>query len=197
MFQGLYGDGQIEDLWHNILLISSNLTKSTLSIHRTGQLWQATRASMSIPSVFPPVVQNGELLVDGGLMNNFPSDILKNHINGGFVIGSNVMSTNEIPPFKYDNSFTPWKMVWSRINPFTKAIKAPNLVEVATWSAKTGERLNRGVQYANTDLMIRINAEAYSSFEYDSIEELIQLGYETVARQLEALDQEELLFSGR
>lgn len=42
-----------------------------------GSLASAMRATMSIPGVFPPVERNGKLLVDGGLVNNIPTDVIR------------------------------------------------------------------------------------------------------------------------
>ena len=44
----------------------------------SGPLPQAVRASISIPGVFPPVqAANGHFLVDGGILDNLPTDVLK------------------------------------------------------------------------------------------------------------------------
>lgn len=47
-------------------------------IHRSGLLWKAVRTSFSLPGVLPPVAENGNLLVDGCVLNNLPGDIMKN-----------------------------------------------------------------------------------------------------------------------
>ena len=44
---------------------------------RSGRLAQAMRASMAIPGAFKPVSVNGMLLVDGGVMNNLPVDVVR------------------------------------------------------------------------------------------------------------------------
>lgn len=43
-----------------------------------GSLAEALRASMSLPGVVPPVERNGRLLVDGGIANNLPIDVVRN-----------------------------------------------------------------------------------------------------------------------
>lgn len=67
--------------------ISTNLTTSKRVIHRSGLLAKAIRASVSIPGVFPPVVEGSDLLVDGGVLENLPitplyEDAAVNHIIG-------------------------------------------------------------------------------------------------------------------
>lgn len=56
-----------------------------------GSLLVAMRASMSIPSIFKPVPYKNTLLVDGGILNNFPSDVAKD-MGADIIIGSDVGS---------------------------------------------------------------------------------------------------------
>ena len=58
-------------------------------IFKNGSLSKALRASSSIPSVFQPVKDNNFLLIDGGVSNNFPSDIAKK-LGADIIIGINV-----------------------------------------------------------------------------------------------------------
>ncbi len=64
---------------------------------KEGSLATAMRASMSIPTIFKPVPYNNTLLVDGGVMNNFPTDIAE-EMGYDIIIGSDVgggMATKE------------------------------------------------------------------------------------------------------
>jgi NTE family protein len=66
-------DVVIEDLWKPYFAISTDLGKRKLRVHRHGPVWHAVRASGSIPGVLPPFfTKEGEMLVDGGLMDNVP-----------------------------------------------------------------------------------------------------------------------------
>jgi len=66
-----------------------------------GSLSLAMRASMSIPGVFKPIPYDNTLLVDGGVLNNFPVDIVKN-MGDYFIIGSDVGGGMQ-PKEKLDN----------------------------------------------------------------------------------------------
>jgi NTE family protein len=58
-------------------------------VFRSGYLPDALRATMSIPSLFDPIELNGKLLVDGGLVNNFPADRLR-EMGADIIIGVDV-----------------------------------------------------------------------------------------------------------
>jgi len=63
----------IEDLWVPYFAVSTNLTRSNLYPIQKGPLWEAVRASSSVPALLPPVITaNGEMLVDGCLLDNVP-----------------------------------------------------------------------------------------------------------------------------
>ena len=57
---------------------------------RNGDLGSALRASMTVPLVFKPITIDGKLLFDGGILNNFPTDIMKNTFNPDIIIGHKV-----------------------------------------------------------------------------------------------------------
>ena len=63
------GDVEIEDLWRNFYCISSNLTKAEAMIHQAGKLRKYVRASISLPGILPPVIDEEGLLVDLSLIH--------------------------------------------------------------------------------------------------------------------------------
>ncbi len=82
-------DHQIEDCVYPYFCVSTNLTTASLKVHRTGPLWRATRASIAIPGVLPPVIEESEILVDGGVLNNLPTDVMS-EMRRGPVVASDV-----------------------------------------------------------------------------------------------------------
>jgi NTE family protein len=57
--------------------VAVDLLSAQPVVMRSGPLADALRATMSLPLVFPPVDLNGQLLVDGGAMNNVPADVVR------------------------------------------------------------------------------------------------------------------------
>ena len=62
---------------------------------RSGSVPNAMRASMAIPGVFSPVRIGDKVLVDGGLVNNFPADVLRD-MGADIIIGVEVTSTKDV-----------------------------------------------------------------------------------------------------
>ncbi len=72
--------------------IGTNIETGEAKVFSSGKLADAMRASMSIPSVFSPYEIDGELYVDGGLVNNFPTDVVK-AMGADIIIGVDVGAT--------------------------------------------------------------------------------------------------------
>ncbi|WP_407518786.1 patatin-like phospholipase family protein [Methylobacterium oryzisoli] len=71
-----FGEARIEDLWLPYFCVSSNLTTGAAMVHERGPLAPALRASIAIPGLLPPVLAEEGVLVDGGIMNNLPADLM-------------------------------------------------------------------------------------------------------------------------
>jgi lysophospholipid hydrolase len=116
--QNFFGDVQIENLWLPFFCTSSNLNRADLKIHTHGSLASALLATTRAPGIFPPVVIDGELHVDGGLINNVPVDVMKTFSNQGIVIGVDVSPPHEIKPVvDYGDDISGWQAIWNRFNP--------------------------------------------------------------------------------
>ena len=81
--------------------VASDLTAQKSAVFRTGDLAQAVRASMSYPFYFKPIRVDGHLMMDGGLYNNFPSNVMYEDFFPDVIVGSNV-SGNSPPPNEDD-----------------------------------------------------------------------------------------------
>lgn len=57
--------------------IATNIETGDVVVLATGDLAKAISASMAVPGAFPPIEIDGQLLVDGGVVNNLPIDVVK------------------------------------------------------------------------------------------------------------------------
>ncbi len=81
--------------------VASDIEKKESVAFQDGDLAQCVRASMSYPFYIRPITVNGKLMFDGGLYNNFPSNVMYEEFFPDFIIGSNVTGNN--PPPDGDN----------------------------------------------------------------------------------------------
>jgi len=85
----IYDVSNFNDLSIPFRAVATDIVNGKEVILGNGSLSKAMRASMSIPGVFSPVDYEDVLLVDGGVLNNFPTDIAKN-MGADIIIGSDV-----------------------------------------------------------------------------------------------------------
>ena len=67
-----FGDRTIEGLPRQLRCVSTDLLSRDVHVHRRGSVVDALRATTALPGLFPPVVLDGRLLVDGGVLANLP-----------------------------------------------------------------------------------------------------------------------------
>ncbi|MBZ0207687.1 MAG: patatin-like phospholipase family protein [Flavobacteriales bacterium] len=81
--------------------VASDITARREVVFSKGDLALAVRASMSYPFYFKPILINGHLMMDGGMYNNFPADVMYDAFMPDYIIGSNV-AYNAPPPTEDD-----------------------------------------------------------------------------------------------
>lgn len=67
-------DRNIEDLPIPFACVATDWKRGREVVFRTGSIWEAIRASISVPGMFAPVERDGRILIDGGITNPFPLD---------------------------------------------------------------------------------------------------------------------------
>ncbi|MEN8115912.1 MAG: patatin-like phospholipase family protein [Bacteroidota bacterium] len=70
--------------------IAADVYKNEPVVLRNGDLGNAVRASMTVPLYFKPIKIDDKLLFDGGIINNFPADVMKETFNPDIIIGHKV-----------------------------------------------------------------------------------------------------------
>lgn len=93
--------GNFDDLFVPFRCVASDVYDKKQIILRDGDLGDAVRASMSFPFVFKPIELNGVLAYDGGIYNNFPTDVMRKDFKPDVIIGS-VVSANPSKPDEND-----------------------------------------------------------------------------------------------
>ncbi|WP_292015939.1 patatin-like phospholipase family protein [Mesorhizobium sp.] len=128
-----YGDVLIEDLWLPFFALSTNLSSRQPHVHLRGKLWQAVRASGSLPGVLPPFfTADGDMLVDGAIMNNLPLEQMRELKTGPNVIVSFGSSGPQKYHVDYDRIPGRSELAVALLNPFGRARlpQVPSMLQV-------------------------------------------------------------------
>ncbi len=177
-----FGDVMIEDMPLPFFCLSSNLTTGTLKVHKTGTLRHALRASISLPGVMPPVVEDGQVLVDGAVMRSFPATMMRNtHL--GTVIGVDVTRARGLDPraLSVPKNLGSWfsRGDWRR---------GPPIVSVMMRSATITTAADLAQSRAATDLLIIPEPDGVEIRDWKAYDMAVENGYQTTVETLAQLD---------
>jgi NTE family protein len=129
-----------------------------------GPLAQAVRASISIPGVFPPVQSlNGHSLVDGGILDNLPTDVLRHDLNADRIIAVHL----EVSA--------------------VAAADTSSIVAVLNRAFSAGIERNVDESEHLADVVVKVPVDKWSAADYGKGAELIDAGYQAAERSRSAL----------
>jgi predicted acylesterase/phospholipase RssA len=182
-------DRDVEDTWLPFFCVSTNLTRSRLVVHRRGDLSLALRATLSIPGVMPPVPFEGDLLVDGGVLNNLPVDIVRRADPTGTIIASDVA-----PPLgpraksDYGGYVSGSGVIARRLTPGMTAPPVPPLMATLMRSmiVSAASARDRGIVSGLADLHLPLELRGVSLLDFDTAESTAARGYDEAYEALAA-----------
>jgi NTE family protein len=176
-----FGEVCIEELALPYFAVSSDLTTGRIHIHRDGVLWRALRASVALPGILPPVTHHGHLLVDGGVMNNLPVDVMREQAGGaGPIIACDI--TGEVDLQVQDSRYgeRPW---WWLIGQRMRG--NPSIISILMRSGTVGSEAQRRIVREQCDYLIEPPMPDIQLRDWKKFDQAIQEGYDTARACIE------------
>ncbi|TEW52969.1 patatin-like phospholipase family protein [Psychromonas algicola] len=208
---GLLGDQIIEDLPLKYTAVASDIKNEKEVWINTGSLFEAIRASISLPLFFTPVERKGVQLIDGGVLNPVPiaptfsdeNDFIVAVNLGGEVDAEKPRSTNEVELEKEQIAATLEDLSFhQKLGHYIKRV-GDNLsiknYRPETWDAyniadqafdamqSSIARLKLAAYPADYNIVIARNA--CGTLEFDRAREMIELGYQSAQQALQPLKE--------
>ena len=154
------------DFPRSFACVATDLVKGDAVVLDRGFLAESMRASMSIPGVFYPIYKGGQVLVDGGVVNNYPVDVARS-MGADIVIGVD-LSGNTTPS--------------DILQTF------PGIFECLI-STLGSDLRRRNIQ--STDILIRPQVRSFPVMGFDTtrLSQLVQIGYRAAQGQKEELEE--------
>ena len=187
-------DVLIEDLPIPYCAVATDWISGREVVINKGSLFEAIRASISLPSFYEPVQRDGMILIDGGVVNPIPMNRVQRH-EGDLLVGVDVSGHD-------------YKAQWEKqqrqaeIQKHDKSLKAklldmiiPDNIEFNYYTllSRTSSIMIRQnsllmAQLAKPDILIDIQMSRYGGFDYDKSERLIAIGRTKAQKALAALE---------
>jgi predicted acylesterase/phospholipase RssA/CRP-like cAMP-binding protein len=124
------GQMDVEDMWLPFFCISANLSRAEMKVHSAGNAALSVIASTRAPGIFPPVTWDDELLVDGGLVDLVPSDVMRERVGQGTVVSVDVSAPVEYGKVNFGLSFTGWEGLRRRFGLFSRPERIPGMLDL-------------------------------------------------------------------
>jgi NTE family protein len=177
-----FGDRDIEDLPLPFYAVSTNLTAGALNVHESGTLWPALRATCAIPGVLPPVFRDGQILVDGGVIDNLPVDEMRRRMAGEIVacdVGGSyrletIIEETELPPT--------WRMVMEWYGPFKR--RRPSVAKILLRAGMVNSEATVQRRRKQTALLLKPKLPGVDLLEWREFHRAIDMGYQYTLRQV-------------
>ena len=169
-----FGSLCIEEMPRSFFAVSSDLTMGRIHVHREGRLWRALRASVALPGIMPPVTYKGHLLVDGGVMNNLPVDVMREQApTAGPIIACDI--TGEIDLKIGDERYGEqpwWRLLWHRMK------GNPSILSILMRSGTVGSEAQRRVVREQCDYLIEPPLPTIGLGDWKKFDQAIREGYD-------------------
>ena len=178
-----FGELEIADLWLPFFCTSSNLTTAEYFLHQKGKVRKALRASVALPGILPPVVMGQDVLVDGAVMCNLPTDIMRAWHRGP-VVGVDVAVAEGLTAgdIARPASFTRWLLSgeWRH---------GPPIVSILIRAATAPTAKETAMAHEACDLLIIPKIEGVELRDWRAFEPAVSAGYLAAKAALGRLDR--------
>lgn len=149
-------DYDFNNLFVPFRCVASDIKNKREQIFNCGDLGRAVRASIAYPLYLTPMTADNELMYDGGIYNNFPSDVMLNEFNPDIMIGVNVSGGPDI--LNEGNFFSQLK----------------NMIIQSQHTTLPG----------NTDILITPNVSDMGVFDFSNFKAVVDSGYAAAMLQM-------------
>jgi len=186
-FRKIFDEVQIEDLFLPYFCVSANLSQARDNVHRRGTLWEAVRASTTVPGIVPPLVHNGDLLIDGGLYNNLPLDVMRASNPEGIVIGVNVMPAADLGDIlPYDTGLSGWQAFLDRFIFHQEKHAMPSIASLLyrTLEVSSVQSLQDHLAANLVDHYLRPPVAHFGFTDIRAVDKIAEVGYQYAAEKI-------------
>lgn len=184
LLRAIYGEVDLEDLWISFSATCTNLSQGTCDRRRRGLLWRALLASGSPPAIAPPVILDGDLYCDGGVVDNLPVGAL-DPVVCGFRIASHVGGGAAISIGDLDELPSPWSLAWDRlVRRGRRTAGIPNVGEIVVRAMTLGDTRRIAEAREDLDLFFEPPVSTFPMFDFSRPDAVIAAAHRYAAQIL-------------
>ena len=188
-------DVAIEDLPIPYCAVATDLKDGREVVFTQGSLFEAIRASISLPSFYEPVQRDGMILIDGGVINPIPLNRVSRR-TGDILVGVDVSGYDYKSQWEEMHRLTEWQKKDKSLKAKILDKLIPDHLEFNyyTMLSRTSSVMIRQnsvlmAKLTNPDMLIDIQMSRYGSFDYDKSEKIITIGHQKASQAITKFEQ--------
>ena len=183
-------DVNIEDLPIPYCAVATDLKAGKEVLFNKGSLFEAIRASISLPSFYEPVQRDDMILIDGGVVNPIPLNRVKRHA-GDILVGVDVSGHDYKAQWEEMHRLTEMqKQDTSLKNKILDMLVPDNIgFNYYTVLSRTSSLMIRQnsilmAKLMNPDILVDIQMNRYGTFDFDKSEKLVAIGRQKASQAI-------------
>jgi predicted acylesterase/phospholipase RssA len=186
--KNLFGEYDLEDIWVNSYCVSTNFSRASAVIHENGPIWRNVMASMAIPGIFPPVVIDQYLHVDGAVMDNLPIEpMYRFPISKIIAVSLSGIIDRKV---EYENIPGNWSLFWDKVSG-KKKYKLPGVGSMIINSLMLNSNQKQEVTKSKVSHYCELNLKGVGLLDESKWKEILKKGYDQTNEYLEQLPKKE------
>lgn len=179
--QRMMGDTHLEDFWVNSYCVSTNYSNASSHVHQRGLAWKQILASMSIPGVFPPVVINNQLHVDGAVVDNLPIETMYEFpVKHVIAISLTKLKSRNV---EFEEMPSATQLLWQKVTG-RKKYRIPDIGSILINSLTLNSRQKQEIRKTGVDLYVELDLKGVGMLDGKRWKEIMQRGYEQMQQAL-------------
>jgi len=180
-------DLNIEDLPISYTAVATDIKHKKEVVFEEGSLYEAIRASISVPTVFKPYMFDGKVLIDGGVLNPIPINRVKRSNNDLLIavdVNSPILSEKQVADKKLSTEeeveLNYFSFLMKKGFQFLPKLPAKQLNYYSLLSQTASLMIQQisamSIEMYQPDILIKIPMNSYGPFHFYKSEEIITAG---------------------
>jgi NTE family protein/lysophospholipid hydrolase len=187
----MFGELTIDELWLPFFAAACNLTRGATSVQDSGPLWRAVLASNSPAGLFPPVLDRGDLLVDGAILENVPVEAMRVRLGtplekrrgNGTIIAIDVDVRGGLAADPELTRLSVWSTIKGYFAP--TLYPSPGIASILYSAGHIGGATQRARTVAQADHYLEPPVAQFSLMAYRRSQEIADVGYRHAMEKME------------
>lgn len=183
-------DVNIEELEIDYAAVATDIMNKREVVFTQGSIFDAVRASISIPSVFTPVKTPSTMLIDGGVVNNLPLDRVKRN-EGDVLVAVNVVAN--VPYYETEKDEEKYQQKIRKFRNYFDDMKASKISAQLSYFEIIDKSINLMIEEVikmklketPPDVLVRISQDICTLFDFYKAEKIIAYGREVAEDVIE------------